>query len=78
MTQYAFSIWDAKRIEIRCDSENKKSAAIPERLGFSLEANFKNHRIQPKSQKLSSTLVFVRYEPRGLPEIEYRFKNINT
>lgn len=78
MTQYAFSIWDAKRIEIRCDSENKKSAAIPERLGFSLEANFKNHRVQPKSQKLSGTLVFVRYELKGLPEIEYRFKNINT
>lgn len=70
LIQYAFSKWNAKRIEIRCDSENTKSAAIPKRLGFSLEAHFKNHRIQPESQQLSGTLVFARYDSVGLPEID--------
>lgn len=74
LTQHAFSMWDAKRIEIRCESENTKSAAIPKRLGFLLEAHFKNHRVQPASNKLSGTLVFVRYESEGLPKIEYRLK----
>lgn len=69
LTQHAFSTWQAKRLEIRCDSENNKSAAIAERLGFQLEAHFKNHRIQPKSKKLSGTLIFVRYDAKGLPEI---------
>jgi RimJ/RimL family protein N-acetyltransferase len=31
LTQHAFSMLDAKRIEIRCDPENTKSAAIPKR-----------------------------------------------
>ncbi|MBN9378078.1 MAG: hypothetical protein BGO14_01135 [Chlamydiales bacterium 38-26] len=69
LTQYAFSTWQAKRLEIRCDTENKKSAAIPERLGFQLEAHFKNHRVQPKSKKLSGTLIFVRYDTKGLPKL---------
>jgi RimJ/RimL family protein N-acetyltransferase len=75
LTQHAFSIWDAKRIEIRCDPVNTKSADIPKRLGFLLEAHFKNHRVQPTSNNLSGTLVFVRYESDGLPKIEYRSKN---
>lgn len=75
LTQYAFSTWNAKRIEIRCDSENAKSAAIPKRLGFLLEAHLKNHRIQPASKKLSGTYIFVRYDPDGLPKIEYWLRN---
>lgn len=75
LTQHAFSMWDAIRIEIRCDPENTKKAAIPKRLGFLLEAHFKKHRVQPASNKLSGTLVFVRYESDGLPKMEYRLKN---
>jgi ribosomal-protein-serine acetyltransferase len=75
LTQYAFSRWNAKRIEIRCDPENAKSAAIPKRLGFLLEAHFKNHRVQPVSKKLSGTLVFVRYGPEGLPKVEYQLRD---
>jgi RimJ/RimL family protein N-acetyltransferase len=70
-TQYAFSTWNAKCVEISCDADNTKSAAIPIRLGFTLEAHLKNHRTQPTSNKLSGTLVFVRYDTVGLPRIEY-------
>lgn len=75
LTQYAFSVGGAKRIEVRCDTENTKSAAIPKRLGFSLEAHFKNHRIQPASKKISGTLIFVRYGSEGLPQVEYQTLN---
>lgn len=67
LTRHAFSAWGVKRIEIRCDTENLKSAAIPKRLGFLLEAHFKNHRIQPVSKQLSGTLVFALYTPEKLP-----------
>ena len=37
LTQAAFAELGAKRIEIRCDPRNLRSARIPERLGFRLE-----------------------------------------
>ncbi len=37
LTQAAFAELGAKRIEIRCDPHNLRSARIPERLGFRLE-----------------------------------------
>ncbi len=37
MIDYAFDELEMNRVEIRCSSENTRSAAIPERLGFKLE-----------------------------------------
>lgn len=72
LTRFAFSEWKAKRIEIRCDPDNVRSTAVPKRLGYMLEAHFKNHRIQPVTHKLSGTLVFVRYDAQDLVAINYR------
>jgi ribosomal-protein-serine acetyltransferase len=35
--EHAFKEWKLNRVEIRCAPANKKSCAIPERLGFQLE-----------------------------------------
>lgn len=70
LTQFVFLKWNAKRVEIRCDSENTKSQAVAERLNFALEAHFKNHRIQPYTKKLSGTLVYARYDTKDLPFIQ--------
>src|SRR5262249_24708587 len=37
LINHAFKEWDLNRIEIQCGVGNEKSAAIPKRLGFTLE-----------------------------------------
>ena len=54
-----------ERLEIRCDARNEKSAAVPERLGYELEARLKrNARDAQDPEQLRDTLVFARW-PRG-------------
>jgi len=37
MIDYAFGEMEMNRVEIRCSAQNTRSAAIPERLGFTKE-----------------------------------------
>ena len=37
LTDHAFDEWKLNRVEIHCAPGNKKSCAIPKRLGFQLE-----------------------------------------
>ena len=60
ITKFAFSELNAKRVEIRCDSKNKKSRSIPERLGFNLEGILKNNSISVDSKELRDTCVFAK------------------
>lgn len=45
ITDFAVRELNARRIEIRCDSLNTKSRAIPERLGFTLDCILKNDEV---------------------------------
>ncbi|WP_088230527.1 GNAT family N-acetyltransferase [Bacillus cereus] len=58
ITDYAFSELKANRVEIRCDSLNKKSRAIPEKLGFKLEGILESASVAVDSNRLRDMCVF--------------------
>ncbi len=58
LTDYAFEHLKARRIEIRCDTLNAKSRAIPERLGFELEGILRNHDVSVDGQRLRDTAIY--------------------
>lgn len=60
ITNFAFNELKAKRVEIRCESRNTKSRAIPEKLGFTLEGILKNDSITVESNELRDTCVFAK------------------
>lgn len=53
MNQLAFN-----RLEIRCEAANVKSQAIPEKLGFKLEAVLKNEDLSADGKTLTDTYVY--------------------
>lgn len=69
LTRYAFKELKFNRFVITCDIENLKSKHIPEQLGFKLEGTLKNHRLRPRINQLSDTLVYARYNLLNLPEL---------
>jgi RimJ/RimL family protein N-acetyltransferase len=41
LTKVAFEVDQVHRVEIRCDPKNMRSAAVPRKLGYTLEATFR-------------------------------------
>ncbi|MEK4742101.1 MULTISPECIES: GNAT family N-acetyltransferase [unclassified Bacillus (in: firmicutes)] len=58
ITDYAFTELKANRVEIRCDSLNKKSRAIPEKLGFKLEGTLESASVAVDGNGLRDMCVF--------------------
>ena len=63
LTNFAFEQLGAKRVEIRCDSTNERSAAIPRRLGFKHEGTLQNEDRHHQTRKLRDTMVFAKIRP---------------
>lgn len=59
ITQFAFDVLGARRVEIRVDDRNKRSWRIPERLGFSLEAILQNDE-RDVDGNLRNTRIYAR------------------
>ena len=55
LTRVAFEIDKLDRIEIHCDAENVRSAAVPRKLGFTHEATLRRRRV---AGKVRDTLVW--------------------
>jgi RimJ/RimL family protein N-acetyltransferase len=60
ITEFAFGELNAKRVEIRCDSRNRKSRAIPEKLGFTLEVILKNDGISADRKEIRDTCIYAK------------------
>jgi RimJ/RimL family protein N-acetyltransferase len=57
ITNFAFSHLNAKRVMIRCDTDNHASASVARRAGFELEGTLR-HDGRKQSGGLRSTLIF--------------------
>jgi RimJ/RimL family protein N-acetyltransferase len=60
---FAFNTLGAKRVEIRCDKLNERSAAVARRAGFDLEATLHNNGRNHITGDLRDTLVFAKFQP---------------
>ncbi|MDQ1146442.1 RimJ/RimL family protein N-acetyltransferase [Bacillus sp. SORGH_AS 510] len=60
ITEFAFTELKARRVEIRCDSNNSKSRAIPEKLGFTLEGILKNDGLSADGIEIRDTCVYAK------------------
>jgi RimJ/RimL family protein N-acetyltransferase len=59
VTRFAFERLKAVRIEIRCDAANRRSAAVAERAGYTLEARLRWER-RNAAGTLADTLIYVK------------------
>jgi RimJ/RimL family protein N-acetyltransferase len=60
ITNFAFDMLGAKRVEIRCDSLNARSSSVAERLGFPLEGILRRDRRDHLSGDLRDTMIFAK------------------
>lgn len=59
ITQFAFIVLNAQRVEIRCDVGNRRSAAVAERAGYSLEACLRRNA-RSTDGSLRDTLIYTK------------------
>ncbi len=57
ITDFAFGLLKAERLEIRCDARNERSAAVARRAGYTLEACLHSDARDPQGG-LRDTLIF--------------------
>jgi RimJ/RimL family protein N-acetyltransferase len=57
---FAFDVLGARRVEIRCDSDNVRSAAVAHRCGFQHEATLRHEDRHHLRGSLRDTLIFAR------------------
>ncbi len=63
LAEFAVRELRARRLVIKCDAENVRSAAVPRRIGFVHEATLRNDKRHHLSGELRDTLVFARVLP---------------
>jgi len=75
VTRFAFESAGANRVEIRVDSRNERSYAIPERLGYTLEGTLRNDSRDLSGQALRDTRLYSMistqelHDPGGVPKL---------
>lgn len=62
ITDFAFNTLGARRVEIRCDANNVRSAAVPQRLGFTHEGTLRCQARHHLSGELGDTMIFAKVQ----------------
>ena len=57
---FAFDVLGARRVEIRCDARNERSAAVARRAGFTLEATIRHGSRDHLTGDLRDELIFAQ------------------
>lgn len=60
LCSYALDDLEIKRVEIRTESENLKSRAVPEKLGFRLEGILENDDVSVDGKQLTDTCIYAK------------------
>lgn len=60
LTEFTFNELRANRVQIQCDSRNRKSRAIPERLGYELEGIIRNEDLSVDGKELRDTCMYAK------------------
>jgi len=63
ISDFAFNVLGAKRVEIRCDKLNERSAAVARRAGFEHEATLRKDDRNHLTGALRDTLIFAKFHP---------------
>lgn len=74
LTRYLFEVLKAKRVEINCEEENKKSAKVVERINFEYEGKLKNHRLTADSSGVTHSLIYACTDVSVLPPLEWEYE----
>jgi RimJ/RimL family protein N-acetyltransferase len=71
LTRVGFGVHGLERMEIRCDPSNERSAAVPRKLGYTLDATLRG-RIRGVDGSLHDTMVWslLRAEYEGSPSAD--------
>jgi len=60
LTHFALDDLGCRRVEIQCESENYRSRAIPEKLGYNLDGILKNDDLSVDGKHLTHTCIYSR------------------
>nr|WP_238941849.1 GNAT family N-acetyltransferase [Bacillus sp. REN10] len=60
ITAFAFEHLQANRVEIRCDTNNKRSRAIAEKLQFTLEGVLRKEQLSADSTQIRDMCIYAR------------------
>lgn len=69
LSQLTFTLYDAKRIDIKIFVDNQKSRALAERSGFKLEAVLENYFIDFVTQDIVDGVMYVCCDVNQLPKL---------
>lgn len=73
LTRFAFDFFKARRVEIRCNPLNARSAAVATRLGFDFEGKLRNDNFYVTDDYPRDTWVYSRINSDGLPPLDVRW-----